>query len=165
MKILIISDSHGHIANLKHIVGFAKKYEVTAIIHAGDWDTSTAVEVVRLSGIPFYTVLGNADIDPELISKLKSQSAKFGEDFLTVNLGGRNIGITHKPSDNNVFFKDKKYSGEKKLDLIINGHYHSKYESAETPVKIIRPGATVTGINFAVYDTVKNKVEFINEAL
>lgn len=157
MKILIISDSHGHIANLKHIVGFAKKYGVNSIIHAGDWDTSTSVEVVRLSGIPFYTVLGNADIDSELIRDLKMKAKKFGENFLIINLGGRNIGITHKPGDN------KKYLGGIKLDLIINGHYHSPYESVEAPIKMMRPGATVTGINFAVYDTVKNKVEFINE--
>lgn len=157
MKILIISDSHGHIANLKHVVGFAKKYKVNGIIHAGDWDTSTAVEVVRLSGIPFYTVLGNADIHSELVTDLRNNAKKFGENFLIVNLGGRNIGITHKPSDN------KKYFGGKKLDLIINGHYHSPYESVETPVKMIRPGAIIIGINFAIYDTVKNKVEFINE--
>jgi hypothetical protein len=157
MKILIISDSHGHIANLKHIVGFAEKYGVSAIIHAGDWDTSTSVEVVRLSGIPFYTVSGNADIDPELMEDLRKKAKGFNENFLIVNLGGRNIGITHKPGDN------KKYFGDKKLDLIINGHYHSKYESVETPIKMMRPGATVTGINFAVYDTVKNKVEFVNE--
>lgn len=157
MKILIIGDSHGHIANLEHIMGFAKKYGIDVIIHAGDWDTSTSVEVVRLSGIPFYTVLGNADIDASLISKLKSQSSKFGEEFLIVNIGGRSIGVTHNPSDN------KKYFGGKKLDLIINGHYHSKYESVETPIKMIRPGATVIGINFAVYDTVKNRTEFIND--
>jgi len=157
MKVLIISDSHGNIANLKHVVGFAKKYEVDGIVHAGDWDTSTAVEVVRLTGIPFYTVLGNADIDSELISDLRNKSKKFGENFLIINLGGRNIGITHKPSDN------KKYFRGKKLDIIINGHYHSPYESIETPVKMIRPGATVSGINFAVYDTVKNKVEFITD--
>lgn len=157
MKILIISDSHGHIANLKHIVGFAGKYGVSAIIHAGDWDTSTSVEIVRLSGIPFYTVSGNADIDPELMDDLRKKAKEFNENFLIINLGGRNIGITHKPSDN------KKYFGGKKLDLIINGHYHSKYESVKTPIKMMRPGATVTGINFAVYDTVKNKVEFVNE--
>lgn len=157
MKILIISDSHGHIANLKHVVGFAKKYGVTAIIHAGDWDTSTTVEVVRLSGIPFYAVSGNADIDSELAKDLKNKAKGFGEDFLIVNLGGRNIGITHKPSDNRKFF------GGIKLDLIINGHYHSPYESVETPIKMIRPGALIKGIYFAVYDTVKNKVEFIGE--
>ncbi len=157
MKVLIIGDSHGNIANLKHIAGFAKKIRVNSIIHAGDWDTSTSAEVVRLSGIPFYTVLGNADVDSELVGDLKKKAKQFGEEYLIVSIGGRSIGITHKPSDNREYF------GGKKLDLIINGHYHSKYESVETPVKMIRPGATVMGINFAVYDTVKNKVEFINE--
>lgn len=158
MKVLIMGDSHGHIANLKHVVGFAKKYGVEAIIHAGDWDTSTAVEVVNLSKIPFYTVLGNADVDPELISDLKKKAKKFGEEYLIINIGGRNIGITHKPSDNKKFFRGIK------LDLIINGHYHSPYESVETPVKMIRAGAIIKGIYFAVYDTVKNNIDFVKES-
>lgn len=163
MKTLIISDSHGHIANLKHVVGFANKFKIDTIIHAGDWDTSTAVEVVRLSEIPFYTVLGNADVDNELIKDMKKKAKKFGEEYLVVNIGGRNIGITHKPSDNGVFFKDKNFFAGKKLDLIINGHYHSPYESVEKPIKTIRPGALIKGIYFAVYDTTQNKVEFIGE--
>ena len=38
MKILVISDSHGHIANLKHVLEIAKKIGVKAVIHCGDWD-------------------------------------------------------------------------------------------------------------------------------
>ncbi|PIP57073.1 YfcE family phosphodiesterase, partial [Candidatus Woesebacteria bacterium CG22_combo_CG10-13_8_21_14_all_45_10] len=37
MKIVVISDSHGNIANLKHVLGFAKKIKAEAIIHCGDW--------------------------------------------------------------------------------------------------------------------------------
>lgn len=155
MKVLVISDSHGNLVNLKHILDFAERYGISRIIHAGDWNTLESVETVLSYRIPLYTVLGNADVKPEVVKKLENGSKKFAEDFLIMNFDGRNIGITHKPSDN------KKYFLNEKLNLIINGHLHSKYESIETPVKIIRPGAAIQGSNFAVYDTASDKIEFI----
>ena len=157
MKILVISDSHGNLSNLKHVMGFAKKLNIDAVIHAGDWNTIESVETVLSFGIPLYTVLGNADVRPEVIEKLKTKAKRFDQEFLIVSLGGRKIGITHKPSNN------KKYFPGKKLDLIINGHLHSKYESVETPIKIIRSGAIVNGNNFAVYETINDEVEFIED--
>lgn len=157
MKILIISDSHGNIVNLNHVMGFAKKYGVSSIIHAGDWNNLESVETVLSYGIPLYAVLGNADIDPTIGKQLRMKSEKFDENFLIFKIGGRTIGITHKPSNNTEYFLDTK------LDLIINGHLHSKYESKETQIKIIRPGAIITGNNFAIFDTGSNRVEFIED--
>jgi hypothetical protein len=163
MKILVISDSHGHLVNLKHVMGFAKKYGVSAVIHAGDWNTIESVETVLSFGIPLYAVLGNADIDPMVGKRLKVKGKRFAEDFLEFELGRRKIGITHKPSDN------KKYFFRKKLDVIFNGHIHSKYESIKSDVKIVRPGAVINGNNFAVYnivdahDTTSDKIEFIQD--
>ncbi|MGA3291724.1 MAG: metallophosphoesterase family protein [Candidatus Microgenomates bacterium] len=157
MKILVISDSHGNITGLKHVLGFAKKIGIDVVIHAGDWNTAESVKTVLSFGIPLYTVLGNADIDPKVSEELKAKSKKFDEDFLIINLNGKNIGITHKPADN------KKYFLGKKLDIIFNGHLHSRYESSQTSVKVIRPGAIIKGNNFAIYETSTNKVEFIED--
>lgn len=154
---MVISDSHGNIANLAHVMGFAKKDGVAAIIHAGDWNTIESVETVLSFGIPLYTVLGNGDIRPEVIEKLKTRSEKFDPDFLEVEIDGKKIGITHKPTDNKKFFEDKN------LDIVFNGHYHSKDESEALGTKVVRPGAVVNGINFAVYDTASDKIEFVNE--
>jgi len=138
-------------------MGFAKKFGASAVIHAGDWNTVESVETVLSFGVPLYTVLGNADIDPQIANRLQTTAKKFDGDFLEFELGGRKIGITHRPSDN------KKYFLGKKLDLIINGHLHSKYESSQTPVKIVRPGAIIKGNNFAIYDTDSDKIEFIED--
>ncbi len=154
---MIISDSHGHIANLKHVMGFAKKIGAKAIIHCGDWNTLETVDMVLSSRIPLYAVLGNADVRPEVGDRLKVKGKRFAEDFLEFELGGRKIGVTHRPSD------IKKYFIGEKLDVIFCGHLHSKYESSQTQIKIIRPGAIVQGINFAVYDTESGKIEFIND--
>ncbi|KKR62027.1 MAG: hypothetical protein UU02_C0050G0003 [Candidatus Woesebacteria bacterium GW2011_GWA1_40_43] len=82
MKILIISDSHGNIANLNHVMGFAKKYRVTSVIHAGDWNNLESVETVLSYEIPLHAVLGNADIDPTIGKQLRVKSEKFDENFL-----------------------------------------------------------------------------------
>jgi putative phosphoesterase len=157
MKVLVISDSHGNIANLKHVMGFGKKIGVKAVIHCGDWDSVEVADCVLSHKIPLYSVIGNSDIDASLVSKLKSQSSKFGEQFLGVELGGRKIGITHNPSDN------KKYFAGEKLDIIFNGHLHSKSVSEKDGAWVVRPGAIIKGSDFAVYDTDANKVEFIED--
>lgn len=157
MKVIIISDSHGNIANLKHILGFAKKFKIDAVIHCGDWNTIESVDAVLSFGIPFYTVLGNADVREDVINNLQFKSKKFGDQFLIINLGERNIGITHKPSNNKKFFVGKK------LDIIFNGHMHFKDESDVNGIKIVRPGAVINGNDFAIYDTKTNRVEFIED--
>lgn len=157
MEILVISDSHGHIANLKFVMGFAQKIKAGAIIHCGDWNTIEAVETVLSTKIPLYTVLGNADVRPEVIKILKLKSKMFSENHLEFELGGRKIGITHKPSDL------KKYFEGKKLDVIFCGHIHSKDESTVAGVKVVRAGAIIKGNNFAIFDTSTNKVEFIQD--
>ena len=57
-------------------MGFAKNIKMGAVIHAGDWNNAESVEIVLSFGIPLYTVLGNADIDPKIKEKLKSKSIR-----------------------------------------------------------------------------------------
>lgn len=155
MKLLIIGDSHGNISNLKHVLGFAKKIKVAAVIHTGDWNNLKSLETVFNYNIPIYTVLGNADIDPKLIIKLKIRSEKFSDDFLKFKIGGIKVGVVHR------FSKDQQLMA-KGCSVVFSGHYHSQKEWEIDGVKIIRPGALENGINFAVFDTKTKMVEFIN---
>jgi len=155
MKVLIISDSHGHIANLKLVMGFAKKYKVGAVIHCGDWDNLDSVKTVLSFGIPLYTVLGNADIDSEIEEFLKFNTKKFAPDFLKFELDGRRIGVTHK-----VKAEDDRFE---KLDVVFSGHYHSSESKMINFLTYVRPGAIINGVNFAVYETETNVVEFIKD--
>ncbi len=154
MKLLIIGDSHGNIANLKHVLGFAKYIKCKAVIHTGDWNNLKSLETVFNYNIPIYTVLGNADIDPKLISKLKIRAEKFSEDFLKFKIDGVKIGVIHKFIIHNLSFIDQ--------DVVFTGHYHSQKEWEQDGVKIIRPGALENRINFAVFDTKAKEIEFIN---
>lgn len=157
MKILIISDSHGHIANLKQVLDIGKKMKVGAVIHCGDWDNLESFRAAQTFGLPIYSVLGNADVDPKLGKRLKVKSKRFDENFLTIKLGGRKIGIIHN-------IKNLKLKIEN-FDVVFSGHYHSKEEKNINWTKFIRPGALINGINFAVYETVSGTIEFVNELI
>lgn len=155
MKSLVISDSHGHIVNLKHVMGFAQKIKAEAIIHCGDWDNQEAVETVLSFDIPLFTILGNADVDSEVEDTLKFESKKFDPFFLKFEIDGRKIGIIHQ-----VKKDDTRFEG---LDIVFSGHYHSKDEKMINFTKFVRPGAIINGINFAVYETANNRVDFFND--
>lgn len=162
MKILVIGDSHGNIANLKHVMGFAKHIKCGAVIHTGDWNNLKSLETVFNYNIPIYTVKGNADIDPKLIRKLKIRSEKFSEDFLKFKLDRIKIGIVHR------FTKDQQLRSSFAIkangcSVVFTGHWHSQKEWEQDGVKIIRPGALENGINFAVFDTKTKMVELVNE--
>lgn len=154
MKVIVISDSHGNIASLKHVLGFSRKIRADAIVHCGDWNNLKAVEMVLESKIPLYAVLGNADIDPMVKRKLKVESKGFGEKVLSFKLGDRKIDVVH-----NFVMASKLFAAE----VIFCGHKHFKWEKVIDGVKVIAPGALHSiKPSFAVYDTDTNKVEFFD---
>lgn len=147
MKILIISDSHGNIQNLRHVLGFAKKIKCGAVIHCGDWNNLESVNTVINFNIPLYTVIGNADIADNIKYKYKK--------YLEIKIDNKKILIIHK-----YHIPTSKFQIP---DIIFTGHYHSQKMWEENGITIVRPGALENSINFAVYDTISGKVEFINE--
>lgn len=150
MKILVIGDSHGNIANLKHVLGFGKHIKVEAVIHTGDWNTLKSLETVFNYNISIYTVLGNADIDSKLIRKLNIFPKKFSEDFLKFKIGGIKIGVIH-----NIKKIKENIEG---FNFIFCGHYHRQSREGN----IINPGTLESEINFAVFDTKTKEVELIS---
>jgi len=154
MKILIIGDSHGHIVNLKAVMGISKKMQIKAVIHCGDWNNIKSVKTVLMFGIPLYTVMGNADIEDNLEEYLKFNTKKFNPSFLKCAIGGRKIGIKHRVT------KDDKFEG---LDIVFSGHYHSSESKMINFLKFVRPGALINGINFVVYETETNDVKFVKD--
>lgn len=154
MKVVVISDSHGNIANLKHVMGFAKKVKAKAVIHCGDWDNTEAINTVLSYNLTLYTVLGNADISPEVEKSLKINSKRFDPKFLRIRIGGRKIGIVHS-------VKDSEYQ-KLDYDILFCGHRHYKGEKNINGVNIIYPGALHSiKPSFVIYETNTNKVEFI----
>ena len=155
MKILVISDSHGHIANLKQVLEIGKKAGVKAVIHCGDWDNLESFRAAQTFDIPIYSVLGNADVDSDLEDALKFECKKYDPYLLELEFEGKKIGVIHRAGLKN----EKLYE----FKVIFSGHYHSKEEKTINWTKFIRPGALINGINFAIYETVSGTIEFVNE--
>lgn len=154
LKILVISDSHGNIKNLKHVMGFAGKIHAHGVVHCGDWDNVLTVETVLDSKIPLYSVLGNADVDPEVEKSLSKQSKKFDPYFLEFELDGRKIGVIH-----NIRHL---ISSIQHLDILFCGHTHQKTDEMVQGVRVVNPGALVKeDFSFGLYDTTSNEVEFV----
>lgn len=158
MKVIVISDSHANIANLKQVMGFAKKIKAGAVIHCGDWNNIAAVKTVLLYRIPLYSVLGNADIDPEIEELLTMECKKFDRVFLEFELNERKIGVVHK-------LDIKHQPSVINCDIVFAGHTHKQVNKVVGAIRLINPGALEDDVNFAVYDTVLNKVELINEQI
>ena len=155
MKILVISDSHGNIANLKAVMMIGKKAGVRAVIHCGDWADLASFDAVLSYNIPIYSVLGNADVDSDLEEALSLECKKYDPHLLKLKIDGRKIGVIH-----NVDFKNEKLY---EFNIVFSGHLHSKEEKIVNWTKFVRPGALINGINFAIYETITGEVEFVNE--
>lgn len=155
MKILVISDSHGNVNNVKHVMGFAKKIGVSAVIHCGDWDNIACLDAVLSFRIPLYSVLGNADVDPKLKEKLEKNCQKFDEDLLIISLDGKRVCISH--------YLSKLKNVKEKFDVGFYGHRHSFYKEEIEGIKFIRPGSLNKSVNFIVYDTNTDKEEDIHQ--
>lgn len=154
LKLLIISDSHSNIANLKHVLGFGKKIGVGAVIHCGDWNNFDSIETVLSYDIPLYSVLGNADIDPVIGKRLMLKSKGFDRVYLGLKLDSKNIGVIHKLSD--------LVPSRLLPSILFYGDTHKQMVKMVGMVKMVNPGALEHDINFAVYDTVTDEVEFMN---
>lgn len=66
MKIGLISDTHDNIEKIYCFVRICKDYGITLAIHSGDVVTASAVEAFR--GVRLIGVLGNNDLDKEILA-------------------------------------------------------------------------------------------------
>lgn len=172
MKILVISDSHGNLKSLEHVLNFARRVNLEAVIHCGDWGSKEAAQLVAGSGAPLYAVLGNADSDPAIAANLKGANIHFDKDFLEFELD-RRIGVCHFPparrslGEGGGKLKITNALPSGKYDILFHGHTHRKKDKMHGKTRVVNPGALSRTDNpsFAVYDTKNNSVEFIDLAV
>lgn len=172
MKLVILSDSHGNIVRLRHVLGFVEELVAGAIIHAGDWYRLVPEDFARVKNIPVYTALGNNDYRPELRDELRRANIIFSEDFLEFEIDTLNIGLSHHPPSLKLR-EDKPYStidrayASGKYDVWIHGHTHKPKNEVIGKTRVLNPGALdrASHPTFAVYDTQADEVEFIDIAI
>ena len=158
MKILIISDTHGNINGIRHVLGFAKSQNIGAVIHCGDFATTQDVFEVLRANIPLYAVFGNADEARfQEIANALSAAVQKG-DTIEFELDNRKIAIAHQPE------KISSHIQSGKFDAIFHGHLHMS-ASVKTigNTLVVNPGAlgSTPKPSFAIYDTKTNTAELI----
>jgi len=156
MKIAIIADTHGNLANIKKIVDWLKKEKINFIIHCGDVAGPSALKD-GFSGFPgeMLLVLGNADFgwkeDYDILP-----NAKVFEKYGEIVLDGKKIAFTHYLEPARGLAKSGKYG------LVFYGHTHRPWEEKIGDCRLVNPGEAA-GLyqksTFAVFNTQTDELE------
>ena len=159
MKIAIVSDSHGNMANFKKIVQWLNKEDIKLILHCGDIGNLESLKesLADFSG-EFFGVFGNMDKDFKILVQEynKIKNVKIEEKILKTEINGKKIAITHFPEE------AKKLAKTKKFDLVFYGHTHKPWQEKVGDCRFINPGESAGQFykpTFAVYDTATDKLE------
>lgn len=159
MKIGIISDTHNNIDMTKKAMDVFNKHEVELIIHAGDLTSPKILNT--LVGIPCKFVLGNADIDIEILNDMANElGIDKPEKYCDLRIGDKRILVLH--GDDVRIFRDAVLSG--RYNYIIKGHTHHFENYVSNNTRVINPGSLFRGddITVAILNTESDSVEKIN---
>lgn len=130
MKILVLSDTHGETDKMFCILKDVKKH-ISAVIHAGDYE-SDASEISKIyPDLPVYGVCGNCDF------------AHIMPPVRLIELGGKRIFITHGHRYNvHAGYIGLAYTAmENQADICIFGHTHIPVIEKHEGIYIVNPGS------------------------
>ncbi|MDX1945076.1 MAG: YfcE family phosphodiesterase [Pirellulaceae bacterium] len=136
MRLGVISDSHGRVANVQAAVRMLESLEVDEVLHCGDIDSP---EIPRLlTGWRAHFVFGNCDHDEaELRQAIEAAGLLCHGRFADLQLGGRKIALLH--SHDARRFREVCSNGE--YDLVCYGHTHEAEQHRAGKTLILNPGA------------------------
>ena len=146
MKILVFSDSHGH---LSRVMEFYNKTRCQAVIFLGD-GLRDAQNLYSVSGsVPVYMVCGNCDF-----------FAGGTPDMQLLELEGRRVLITHGHRQNvkSGLLELKSAALRSHADIALFGHTHQSVLTEQDGLLLANPGAASCG-KYAVL-TLSDKIEF-----
>ena len=159
MRIAIISDTHGNVANLKKITQWLNKENIELVLHCGDiGDPESLKESLADFTGEFLGVFGNMDVDYKILigEYNKIPRVKIKENILETEVDKKKIAFTHYPKDAKGLAESGKYN------LVFYGHTHKPWEEKVGNCRLVNPGE-VAGQRFkptfAVYDTKTDKLE------
>lgn len=157
MKIIIISDIHDNLVNLKKCLAWAENHDIKGTICCGDVVNSETLEFLdKKAPRPFYLISGNMEIfEPQEVNNLANINY-LGRSGVC-NFGERKIGLAHEPA-----YANKLLSEHPDLDIIFYGHTHKPWLEKRNGVELANPGtlgAVFQKATFATYDTGSGKLE------
>jgi len=159
MKIAIVSDTHGNVANFKKAVGWLNKENIQLILHCGDIGNPESLKesLVDFKG-EFFGVFGNMDKDFKILLEEynKISRVEIKEDIFEKVIDKKKIAFTHFPNE------AKKLAQSGKFDLVFYGHTHRPWEEKVGECRMINPGELAGQFQkptFAIYDTETENLE------
>jgi putative phosphoesterase len=136
MRLGVVSDTHGHVANTLAAVRLLESFEVAEVLHCGDIGSTDIVPL--FARWPTHFVLGNVDGEaPGLAEAIERAGQPFHGRFGSLELAGRRIAWLH--SDDQRRFRETVAGGQ--WDLVCYGHTHVAEHHREGPTLVLNPGA------------------------
>ena len=136
MRIGIVSDTHGHVANTLAAVSMLDSLEVARVLHCGDIGTPDIPAFFKLWPTDF--VFGNCDISrDELTAAIRKAGKTSHGAFADLEIENRRIALLH--SDDPRKFHAAIESGD--YDLVCYGHTHVAKIEQIGPTMVLNPGA------------------------
>ncbi len=158
MKIAILSDIHDNIWVLRDLLA---GLEADALLFCGDFCAPfTLKQIGEGFGGPIHAIFGNNDGDQWLMGQV---AARFSHvtlhgDFAEVELGGRQVAVTHYPPIGRALARSGVY------DLVCYGHNHERAVEQVGRTLLVNPGEVMGrfGLStYAVYDTESGQARLV----
>jgi hypothetical protein len=159
MRIAIISDTHGNVANFKKAANWINKEKIQTILHCGDiGDLESLKESLADFKGEFFGVFGNMDKDfkTEIKEYDKIPGVQIKPDIFETEIDKKKVAFTHFPAT------AKKLAQSQKFDLVFYGHTHRPWEEKIGNCRMINPGELAGQFYkpaFAVYDIATDLLE------
>ncbi len=136
MRLGVVSDSHGHVGNVRRAVALLNSLGVDHVLHCGD--IGSAEVVAQFSAWPTGFVFGNCDYDrPTLGAAIAAAGQTCYGEFGEIVLAGRRIALIH--SDDQRRFRAALAGGG--FDLVCYGHTHVAALDRHGDTLALNPGA------------------------
>lgn len=127
MKVLIVSDTHRKLANLREVI---RKTQADMLLHMGDIEGQEE-EIREMFGGPCFMVAGNNDF----FSPLPREEELMIGCYKIWMVHGHHQGVTLGPE---YLKEDARAKG---VDVVMYGHTHQPYLSVEDDLVCLNPGS------------------------
>lgn len=162
MRIALLSDIHDNIWTLTEAMRHAAGAD--ALVFCGDFCAPFSLAQIA-DGFtrPIHAVWGNNDGDKWLLTKTADAhpNVTLHGDFADIELGGRQIAVTHYPRIAHPLARSGIY------DAVCYGHDHTPRVEQAGPSLLINPGEIMGRFGrctFAWYDTEAGSAEIVDVA-
>lgn len=135
VRIGVLSDSHGNIANLQDAVIKLNHLGVDAVFHLGDY-VRDAQKIKVWCHKPVYSIKGNCDIN-----------SPNGLNFARIKFEKKVVFATHGHLYNVKQDIDSLYyeAEQKNADIVLFGHTHRKLLLRKNNILMMNPGSLIGG--------------------